>query len=160
MKPEEVDVDLSQVPFDEAVLHLRQTVALEPGLWRAHYYLGKIARAHDHAKLAADEFAIAIRDDPREAAPVIALAELLGYDAKGDDAKAIEAFDKALDLKRDDAKSLFQRGQAYFHVSDLVHAKADLEAFVKIGSGSQLAFAHQQANRMLMEIAAKARGRH
>ena len=195
MKPEDVDVDLSQLPFDEAELHLRQAIALEPGMWRAHYYLGKIQRAHDRAKQAADEFAAAIRANPREVAPFIALAELLlkwdyddqaiqvakvgtttlpasadtadvwyelgmGYDAKAQDEPAVEAFSKALDLKRDHAKALFQRGQAYFHMADLVRAKADLEAFLKTGNAFQLALARQQANRMLMDIAAKARAAH
>jgi tetratricopeptide (TPR) repeat protein len=78
----------------------------------------------------------------------------MGYDDKNNEDKAIEAFDKSLESKRDNHKAKFQRGQAYFKKGDMTHAKRDLEEFSKSG-GASLEFAKQQAQKMLMDIAAK-----
>jgi tetratricopeptide (TPR) repeat protein len=77
-----------------------------------------------------------------------------GYDDKRLDAKAIEAFTKALDSRRDNEKARFARGQAYFRMGDHAKAKLDLETFAK--APALPSFFQQQASRMLMEIAAKA----
>jgi tetratricopeptide (TPR) repeat protein len=81
----------------------------------------------------------------------------MGYDDKNNWDKAIEAFDKAIESKRDNHKAKFQRGQAYFKKGDYTHAKRDLEEFSKSG-GASLEFAKQQAQKMLMDIAAKSMG--
>ena len=78
----------------------------------------------------------------------------MAYNDKSNFDKAIEAFDKSLESKRDNHKAKFQRGQAYFQKGDFVHAKRDLEDFSKSG-GASLDFAKQQAQKMLMDIAAK-----
>jgi tetratricopeptide (TPR) repeat protein len=75
-KPEEIEVDLSTVNFEKSQQHLQEAVKLIPQLWRAHYFLGQIARAQDKAKDAADEFTKAIQDNPREQGPYVALSEL------------------------------------------------------------------------------------
>ncbi len=66
-----------QQRLDEALAQLAEAVRLEPRLWRAHYYLGRIARETDRTRDAADEFARAIEANPRYANPYIALVELL-----------------------------------------------------------------------------------
>jgi len=81
----------------------------------------------------------------------------MGYDDKRMDDKAIEAFTKAIETKKDNHKAKFQRGQAYYRKQDMEHAKRDLEEFSKSG-GASLEFAKQQASKMLMDIAAKAAG--
>jgi tetratricopeptide (TPR) repeat protein len=78
----------------------------------------------------------------------------MAYSDKSQWDKAIEAFDKSLESKRDNHKAKFQRGQAYFKKEDFTHAKRDLEEFSKSG-GASLEFAKQQAQKMLMDIAAK-----
>jgi tetratricopeptide (TPR) repeat protein len=78
----------------------------------------------------------------------------MGYDDKNDWSKAIEAFDKSIEAKRDNHKVKFQRGQAYFKKGDMTNAKRDLEEFSKSG-GASLEFAKGQAQKMLMDIAAK-----
>jgi tetratricopeptide (TPR) repeat protein len=78
----------------------------------------------------------------------------MGYDDKRFDDKAIDAFSKALEAKRDNHKAKFQRGQAYFRKGDYTSAKKDLEEFSKTG-GSSVEFAKQQASKMLIDIAAK-----
>ncbi len=75
-KPEEVDPDLSGLNFEKAAQHLGEAIKLVPDLWRAHYFLGKIYRAQDKAKQAADEFTTAIKANPREHGPYVALSEL------------------------------------------------------------------------------------
>jgi tetratricopeptide (TPR) repeat protein len=78
----------------------------------------------------------------------------MGYDDKRLDDKAIEAFTKAIDAKRDNQKAKFQRGQAYFRKGDYTNAKRDLLEFSKV-AGSSVDFAKQQASKMLIEIAGK-----
>jgi tetratricopeptide (TPR) repeat protein len=188
-KPEAVTPDLSAVNFEKPLTHLATAAKLSPGLWRAHYYLGRISREQDRAKAAAEEFTAAIRANPREAGPYIALVEIyrrwdytdaaiavatqatqnipgsnevsdawfelgMGYDDKHRDAEAIEAFSKALETRKDNAKALFQRGQAYFRKGDRANAKRDLEAFAK-STTAGLDFARAQAQQMLVDLAAK-----
>jgi tetratricopeptide (TPR) repeat protein len=81
----------------------------------------------------------------------------MGYDDKRLDDKAIEAFDKALDSRKDNHRAKFARGQAYFRKGEYSKAKRDLEEFAKAG-GASLEFFKQQASRMLMDIAAKSAG--
>ncbi|HEU0033616.1 MAG TPA: tetratricopeptide repeat protein [Kofleriaceae bacterium] len=78
----------------------------------------------------------------------------MGYDDKRLDDKAIEAFDKSLESRKDNHKAKFARGQAYYRKGDYVKAKRDLEDFSKSG-GASVEFFKQQASRMLMDIAAK-----
>lgn len=188
-KPEEIKVDLSTVNFEKAMQHLQEAVKLNGDLWRAHYFLGRIFREQDKPKDAATEFSAAIKANPRESGPYVALGELyrrwdytnesikvaqqgtvnvpgahevsdiwyvlgMGYDDQRSNDKAIEAFDKAIESRRDNYKAKFQRGQAYFRKGDMIHAKRDLEEFSK-SSGGSLEFNKQQATKLLMDIAAK-----
>jgi tetratricopeptide (TPR) repeat protein len=174
---------------DDAWQHLDAALQLEPNLWRAHYYLGKLARERGEAKVAAEHLTKALMANPREYGPYIALAEIyrkwdytdeaikvaaqgssnvpganevsdvwlelgMAYDDKRMTDQAIDAYSKALESKKDNARALFQRGQAYFRKGDFASARRDLEAFAK--SGSQSEFAKQVASRMLMDIDAKA----
>lgn len=75
-KPEEIQLDLSTVSFEKAVQHLQEAVKLNGDLWRAHYYLGRIFREQDKPKDAAAEFSAAIKSNPRESGPYVALGEL------------------------------------------------------------------------------------
>ncbi|HEX2688313.1 MAG TPA: tetratricopeptide repeat protein [Kofleriaceae bacterium] len=78
----------------------------------------------------------------------------MGYDDKRLDDKAIDAFTKSLEAKKDNHNAKFQRGQAYFRKGDYSNAKRDLEEFGKTG-GASVEFAKQQASKMLIDIAAK-----
>jgi tetratricopeptide (TPR) repeat protein len=188
-KPEEIQVDVSQVSFEKAVQALQEAIKLNPSLWRAHYRLGDIYRDTDKPKEAAEELSQAIKLNPREPGPYVALGELyrkwdytdqaiavasqgttnvigtteqsdiwyvlgMGYEDKSNEDKAIEAFTKAIETKKDNHQAKFQRGQAYFRKGDMTNAKKDLEEFNKSG-GASLEFVKQQASKMLMDIAAK-----
>ena len=78
----------------------------------------------------------------------------MGFHHKKQDDQAIEAFTKALEDKPDNHYAKFQRGQAYYKKNDCSNAKKDLEAFSKQGSAKDQ-LNKQQANKMLMECAAK-----
>lgn len=82
----------------------------------------------------------------------------MAYDDKRLDDKALDAFTKALDLRKDLHGARFMRGQAYFRKGDHAKAKPDLEAYLKTASAGTSDFYKQQAARMLMDIAAKAAG--
>jgi len=191
-KPQELsvgDVDTSQINFDSAQRALQESLKLNADLWRAHFHLGRIYRATDKPKEAADEFSKALQANPREWAPYVALGELyrkwdytdqaikvaqqgtvnvvgqnevsdiwhvlgMAYDDKGMYSEAIDAFTKAIESRKDNHKSKFQRGQDYFRKADFVHAKRDLEEFSKSG-GASMEFQKQEATKMLMDIAAK-----
>jgi tetratricopeptide (TPR) repeat protein len=77
----------------------------------------------------------------------------LGYDDKQMWPKAIEAYTKALDLRPDNPRARFARGQDYYRQGDHAKAKSDLEAFAKSPGGNE--FFKRQASSMLMDIAAK-----
>lgn len=190
-KPEEITPDLSGVSFEKALQHLQEAVKLNPDLWRAHYYLGRIYREGGKVKEAAEAFTKALQSAPSEAGPWIALAELyrswdytdqalqvatqgvapnvvpdpneagqvwyivgMAYDDKSLHEKAIEAYTKSLELRRDLHVAKFQRGQAYFKMGNFPSAKRDLEEFSKSG-GASVNFSKAQAAKMLMDIAAK-----
>lgn len=70
------DPDLSKVDFRDVRAHLEIALAIEPTLWRAHYYLGKVWRAQGAARDAAGEFTRAIQTNSTQWGPYVALAEL------------------------------------------------------------------------------------
>lgn len=75
-KPEEIQPDLTGVNFEKSLQHLQEAVKLNPELWRAHYYIGRINRDTGKSKEAADEFSKALQYGPFEVAPWVALTEL------------------------------------------------------------------------------------
>jgi len=78
----------------------------------------------------------------------------MGYHEKRQDDKAIEAFTKAIDDRKDNHPAKFQRGQAYYRKGDCTRATKDLQEFSKAGSASDQ-LDKQQANKMIMDCAAK-----
>jgi tetratricopeptide (TPR) repeat protein len=79
----------------------------------------------------------------------------MAYDDKRHDREAVEAFSKAIEVRRDNLKAQFQRGQTYFRMRDYANAKRDLTDFVK-AAGPSFEFQKQESARMLMDIAADA----
>jgi tetratricopeptide (TPR) repeat protein len=78
----------------------------------------------------------------------------MAYHDKRQDDQAVEAFTKAIEDRKDNHPAKFQRGQAYYRKNDCPKAKKDLEEFSKAGSATE-ALAKQQANKMIMDCAAK-----
>lgn len=75
-KPEEVQPDLTNINFEKASQHLQQAIKINPELWRAHYYLGRIYRDTGKSKEAAESFTKALQSGPVDPGPWVALAEL------------------------------------------------------------------------------------
>jgi tetratricopeptide (TPR) repeat protein len=72
----DITLDQSKVNFDIALERLRLATQLEPALWRAQYYLGRVYRAKDQQRSAAEHFTQAIVQKRDEQGPYVALAEL------------------------------------------------------------------------------------
>jgi tetratricopeptide (TPR) repeat protein len=81
-------IDLSGVDLDAALATLLLAAQLEPRLFRAHYYIGRIHRDHDRARQAAEAFTAAIAADPFRGVSFVALAQL--YESWGYLQEAIE----------------------------------------------------------------------
>lgn len=76
LAPDDSGVDLAKVDLSRAEQLLRHAVRLEPGAWRAHYYLGRIARDQGRAQDAAAAFTQALASAPPEPSVWVALGEL------------------------------------------------------------------------------------
>jgi predicted Zn-dependent protease len=69
-------VEPSELHLAPARAALVRAVRLEPGLWRAHYYLGRVYRDLDDPRRAAEAFTRAIAAHPVHAPSYVALSEL------------------------------------------------------------------------------------
>jgi tetratricopeptide (TPR) repeat protein len=190
-KPEEVNPDLHNVNFEQALQHLEAAVKGNAGLYNAHYYIAKIYLNQGKPQQAAEAFTKAITAYPRFQAPYVALVNLyrqwdyteqaiqvaaqgieyvkgaedkaelyeaqgMAYFDKGDDAKAIDSFSKAIELNKDAFRSRFQRGMAKFRKGDLKSADSDFEDYLKVAGPSQAAFkaiAQKKRNEIMMRLA-------
>jgi tetratricopeptide (TPR) repeat protein len=136
----------------EAFTKALSSAPTDPGPWVA---LGELYRQWDYTDQAISvaEQGVQVVPGANEKSDLYYVLGM-GYDDKGQYDKAIDAYTKALESRRDNHKAKFQRGQAYFRKGDFTNAKKDLEEFSKSG-GSSVEFAKQQAAKMLMDIAAK-----
>ncbi len=75
-KIEEVQPDLTAVNFEKPRQYLQKAIELNPELWRAHYYLGRIYRDTDKPKEAAEALTKALSYAPTQPGPWVALGEL------------------------------------------------------------------------------------
>ncbi len=92
VKPEEVTLDYAAINFEKALEQIRIAVAIDSRLWRAHYLMGTIFRHRGEPNGAGAAFAHAVVRDPSEAAPWIALVELLrAWDHRDDAIRVAEA---------------------------------------------------------------------
>jgi len=138
----------------------------EPAPWIALCELYRAWDYTDQAIAVAQQGALVIPGDAEKSDVWFEVG--MGYDDKRNDEKAIEAFDKALDAKKDNHKAKFARGQAFYRKGTAsssesarseayAKSKRDLEEFSKAG-GVSVEFFKQQASRMLMDMAAKSAG--
>lgn len=126
--------------------------AIDPGPWVA---LAELYRSWDYTDQAIQvaEAGTAVVPGSHEKSQIWYEVGM-GYDDKRNNDKAIDAFTKALEAKRDYHTAKFQRGQAYYRKGDYNNAKRDLEEFSKAG-GASVQFEKQEASKMLVGIAAK-----
>ena len=81
--------DPGRPAIDAARDALLRAVGREPGLWRAHYYLGRLYRDRDDVRSAAAEFALAITANPGRRDGYVALSELYRSQGVPDPALAV-----------------------------------------------------------------------
>lgn len=136
----------------EAFSKSLQLGAYDPSPWIALAELYRRWDYSDQAIQVSEQGVLAVPGDPEKSDIWFEVG--MGYADKRLYEKAIAAFDKALEARRDNHLAKFARGQAYFFKGDHAKAKQDLEEFSKSGSTS-LEFFKQQSSRMLMEIATK-----
>jgi tetratricopeptide (TPR) repeat protein len=82
-------VDRAQLDLAPALEALRMAARLEPRLWRAHDYLGRILRDRGDPRAAAEQLSQAVAQHAWEAGPYLALVELYRRWHRGDEALAI-----------------------------------------------------------------------
>ncbi|HEY0190328.1 MAG TPA: hypothetical protein VGC42_04350 [Kofleriaceae bacterium] len=88
-RPEDVELDPSTLTLGAAREALRRAVALAPGLWRAHYYLGRIDEDLDDGRGAALALSQAIVTHPTYQPAYARLAELYRRWGYGEPAVAV-----------------------------------------------------------------------
>lgn len=115
--PGEVQVamlDLKGANFEPALQQLETSVKLNPDLFRAYYYIGRIHRHNEEAAKAAEAFTKSIQANPRFGDPYIALGELYRHWDYSDQALQVLQQGKAnVPGDKEVAELLFALGMAY-----------------------------------------------
>jgi tetratricopeptide (TPR) repeat protein len=134
-----------------------ESAKLDPGFGKSFIDLGKLYIKWDHIAQA-----IAVLEqgtlghvlDPRELTDIYYYLGL-AYDAQQSWDKAIEAYTKAIEQRKDNVDARRQRGFSYAQKGDVAKARQDLEEFVKQrGSvpGESPGLEVQAANDVLMRL--------
>src|SRR5262249_7673288 len=89
-------IDRAQLDFAPALEALRIAASLEPKLWRAHDYVGRILGDRGEARAAAEQLSLAIAQHAWEPGPYLALGELYRRWAYRDQALAIAELGSAV----------------------------------------------------------------
>jgi len=131
-KPEEVTVDPALLMLDAARDALRRAARLDPDLWRAHYYLGRVYRDLEDSRREAEQFAATITTHPSYRFGYVALIELYRKWSYIDQALAVAQLGTA-NVAPDEA------GELWFELGMAHDAKRDddkaIEAFTRALAG-------------------------
>jgi len=111
--PDEIALDPSLLALDAARDALALAIRRAPGLWRAHYYLGRIYRDLDDAPRAAQELTAAIQAHPGHRLSYIALSELYRRRDRLDQALAIATLGTRQVPAAEAAELWFEAGMVY-----------------------------------------------
>lgn len=124
--PSEIDVnnlDLKGANFDPALTELETAVKINPDLFRAYYYAGRIHRHNEDAAKAAEAFTKAIEANPRWNNPYVALGELYRrWDYTDEAIKVLSQGKTNVPGDKERAELLFALGMAYDDKKDYDHA--------------------------------------
>ncbi|HMG54693.1 MAG TPA: tetratricopeptide repeat protein, partial [Kofleriaceae bacterium] len=131
-KPEEVTVDPALLKLDPARDALRRAAKLDPDLWRAHYYLGRVYRDLEDPRREAEQFAATVTTHPSYRFGYVALIELYRKWSYIDQALAVAQLGTA-NVAPDEA------GELWFELGMAHDAKRDddkaIEAFTRAIAG-------------------------
>jgi tetratricopeptide (TPR) repeat protein len=123
------DLDLRGANFGPALAELQTAVKLNEGLFRAHYYIGRIHRHNEEAREAAAAFTRSIQANPRFSDPYVALGELYRrWDYTKEAAQVLEQGKAHVPGDKERAELLFALGMAYDDQKDYARAKDEFTA--------------------------------
>jgi tetratricopeptide (TPR) repeat protein len=111
--PEAVAIEPAQLKLDAARDALRRAAKLDPRLWRAHYYLGRVYRDLDDSRHAAEQFAETITTYPSYRFGYIALVELYRRWSYNDQAAAVAQQGTLHVAPAESGELWFELGMAY-----------------------------------------------
>jgi tetratricopeptide (TPR) repeat protein len=111
--PEDIAIDPARLRLDAARDALVTAIRLAPGLWRAHYYLGRIYRDLDDVRHAAQQFTRTIQTHPGYRFGYIALIELYRRSDYLDQALAVALLGTTHVPASEAADLWFEAGMAY-----------------------------------------------
>lgn len=121
------------VLVDGARHALAEAARRAPGLWLASYYLGRLERDHDRPRQAAEALTAAIRADPAQAEPYVALIELYRAWDHGDAQLAVARLASVRTTARSAALA-YELGRAYQATGDDARAIAAFTRAVRDGN--------------------------
>jgi tetratricopeptide (TPR) repeat protein len=128
----EAELDMKALNFDTARSALEAAVELNPELFRAHHYLGKIYLAAGDEKAAAEAFTRSIEANARYAGPYIRLGELYRiWDLPDEAIQVLKQGKQHVPNDKDRAELLFALGMAYSDKKDWKSAVEEFSASLK-----------------------------
>lgn len=133
--PSEINInelDLKGANFEPALQQLEAAVKLNPDLFNAYYFQGRIHRHDEDAQKAAEAFTRAIEANPRYALPYVALGELYRRWDYTDEAIKVLSQGKAnVPGEQDRAQLLFALGMGYDDKKDYAKAIEEFTAAIE-----------------------------
>lgn len=132
-------LDLSASQLGEAYRALWRAAQLDPGLWRAHYYLGRIYRERNQPRFAAEQLTQAITANPGYRNAYLALIELYQRWNYLDHRIAVAALGAARVAAPDSGDLWFELALAYQAKAAIDPAIAALDRAIAARPGDPLA---------------------
>ncbi|MBX3160015.1 MAG: tetratricopeptide repeat protein [Deltaproteobacteria bacterium] len=152
---------LAQDRAFDAATHLTSAIRANPAAIAPAVLLVELYRKWDHAEQAVNVAGAVVQNIPSASDAADLNYELaVAYDdasrgsktAKELEDKAIDAYTKVIDAKRDYHKARFGRGQIYARKKDFTKARADLQAFVSSADSVAYAALKSAAQQQIREM--------
>jgi tetratricopeptide (TPR) repeat protein len=137
-----------------AAVQFTATIKTHPGHRAAYIALIELYRRWDYVDQALAVALLGTGLLPAAEAGELWFEAGMAYDAKRADAKAIDAFSRAIAGRPDDNDSKFQRGQIYLRKGDVANARRDLEDVARSPDG-KLGVVKQLATQLLAQLGSK-----
>lgn len=136
----------------EAAVAWTESARLNPTFGKPFLELGKLYYSWDHHDEAVKVLSAGGQHarDPEDLTDIFYTLGLT-YDALKEYDKAVEAYNKSLEEKKDNVDARFQLGMTYANKGDKAKARKNLEEFIKVGGGNNT-FNIQAANDRLLKL--------
>jgi tetratricopeptide (TPR) repeat protein len=123
--------------YPESQKALNKALELEPGAYEAHFLGGLVLKEMGDTVLAAEAFERCLIIDPLNANALIQLGNL--YSSKNDQ-KALDYYNKAIDLDDLNEEAFYGRGRLQQELGNLEEAIKDYQSCIDINSAHYLAY--------------------